>query len=178
MGDILKYKDAIKQSMRMLAKDKRTIFIGYNVNFGSRVYGTLTDIPKSKCLETPLAENLMTGIAIGMSLEGFKPVLIFERHDFILNALDQIVNHLDKMEKMSDGQFKPKVIIRAIVGAKKPLYPGLQHTQNYTKALKMMVSFPIIELKRTNEIIQFYRMAKRIKKPIMLVEYRDLYDRE
>ena len=174
----MNYKSEIKKSMEMLAKDKKTVFVGYNLKFGTRAYGTLKDISDSKILETPVAENLMTGLAIGMSLEGFKPVLIFERHDFILNALDQIVNHLDKMKQMSDGQFKPKVIIRAIVGAQKPLYPGLQHIQVHTEAVRSMVSFPVLELKKTKDIFEKYKFAKLLKEPIMLVEWRDLYDKE
>ena len=102
----MKYKEAIKKSMEMLAKDKNAVFIGYNVNYGSRMYGTLVDIPKSKCLETPVAENLMAGLSMGMAIEGYKPVLIFERHDFMLNSLDAIVNHLDKIEKCQTDNLK------------------------------------------------------------------------
>ena len=42
----MKYVDAIKQSMNSLAEDDRTIFLGYNISFGSQAYGTLKDIPK------------------------------------------------------------------------------------------------------------------------------------
>ena len=47
-------------------------------------------------------------------------------------AMNQLVNHLDKMQVMSEGLFKPKVIIRVAIGSKKPLNGGVQHTQNYT----------------------------------------------
>jgi hypothetical protein len=68
------------------------IFIGYNVARGDAM-GTLKGIEENQKLETPVAENLMSGLAIGMSFEGFRPVLYFERHDFILVAMDAIVNH-------------------------------------------------------------------------------------
>ncbi|MEK6645067.1 MAG: hypothetical protein AABY84_00120 [Candidatus Firestonebacteria bacterium] len=174
----MKYKEAIKKSMEMLAKDKNAVFIGYNVNYGSRMYGTLVDIPKSKCLETPVAENLMAGLSMGMAIEGYKPVLIFERHDFMLNSLDAIVNHLDKIEKMSNGQFKIPVIIRAIVGAKKPLHPGPQHIQDFTKFFKEFLSFPVYELKTSQEIMKYYQKARFSKQPVMLIEKKDLYDKE
>ena len=174
----MKYKDAIIKSMEMLSKEKKVIFIGYNVNYGSRIYGTLLNIPKSKCLEVPVAENLMTGLCIGVALEGYKPILIFERHDFMLNALDAIVNHLDKIENMSDKQFKAPVIIRAIVGSKKPLYPGPQHIQDFTKLYKNILSFPVFELNNSKEILKYYVHAKSSKQPVMLIEKRDLYDKE
>jgi len=131
----------IKKEMEKLSKDKKVYFIGYNLKFGSRNYGALENVPENKILEMPIAENLMTGIAIGMALEGFKPVLIFERHDFILNALDQLINHLHKLPEMSDGLFDPKVMIRAKVGHTKPFHPGPQHIQDFTWILKKF--FPV-----------------------------------
>jgi 2-oxoisovalerate dehydrogenase E1 component beta subunit len=174
----VKYREALKQSMEMLAKDERVRFVGYNIRYGSRAYGTLKDVPFEKCIETPLAENLMTGIATGMSLEGFRPVLYFERHDFILLGLDGIVNHIDKIEKMSLGEYKTPVIIRAVVGGRKPIDPGLQHTQDYTEAIKKMVSFPVIDLIKPEQIIKEYRHAIARDGPTLLVERRDLYDEE
>ncbi|MCK5604828.1 hypothetical protein KAR91_23260 [Candidatus Pacearchaeota archaeon] len=174
----MKYKDAIKQSMKDLAQDKRTIFLGYNILYGSRAYGTLTDIPREMCHETPVAENLMAGLAIGMSLAGYRPVLFYERHDFILNALDSIVNHLDKIESMSKGQFKTPVIIRATVGAREPLDPGAQHTQDFTKAFRELLTFPVLDLTNSAEVIDGYNKAKTMNSPIMLVERRDFYETE
>lgn len=170
------YKDAVKQSMEMLAEDEKVVFVGYNVNYGSRVYGTLKDIPKEKCLEMPVAENLMAGMCLGMALEGYKPVLIFERHDFIPNALDSLVNHLDKVERMSDGEFTAPVIIRALLGSRKPLDPGIQHTQDFTDLFKQLFTFPVYDLRTSEEVITNYTYAKSANSPIMLVERKDLYD--
>lgn len=170
------YKEEIKAAMDSLARDPKRRFLGYNVKFGSRMYGTLVDVPQDRLFETPLAENLMVGVATGMALEGFKPVAVFERHDFLLNAADQIINHLDKLEQLSRGEFKAKVIIRAVVGAKKPLYPGLQHVQDYTKMFQGVLSFPVLALSRVGEIKEAYDEAERCESPIMLVEWRDLYD--
>jgi len=174
----MKYKDALVKSMELLAQNDKVRFLGYNVNYGSRAYGTLNSISKSKCIETPLAENLMAGMAIGMSLEGFRPVVFFERHDFILNALDSIVNHLDKIEQMSYGQFKTPVIIRATVGSKTPLDAGAQHTQDFTEVLKKLIKFPVIELTNSEQIIREYEKAAVSNGPILFVERKDLYEKE
>jgi len=174
----VKYKQAIQESMKKLSIDERVRFLGYNVTRGSRAYGTLKDISLEKCIETPLAENLMCGLAIGMSIEGYRPVLFIERQDFILNALDSIVNHLDKIEKMSMGGYKTPVIIRAVVGGKKPIDPGIQHTQDYTEAIRKMVSFPIIDLRNSSEIIPAYEKVLNLDRPIIFVERRDLFDSE
>ncbi len=174
----MKYKDAVKQSMEMLARDEKTVFIGYNITRGSRAYGSLNNIPLEKCLETPVAENLMIGLSMGMSLKGYKPVVFFERHDFILNALDALVNHLEKIESMSNGEFRPKVIIRATVGGKTPFYPGPQHTQDFSEVLKKLINFPVYELQTPEEIIKRYKEAKDSKTSMMLIEKRDFYENE
>ena len=85
------YKETIKREMENLAKDDRVVFIGYNVGCGSKGGGTFENIPEPQLIEMPLAESLMMGCAVGMALESYKPVVYFERMDFITNALDVIV---------------------------------------------------------------------------------------
>lgn len=173
----MNYKEAIKKSMEMLAQDEKTVFLGYNICFGSKAYGTLADIHDKKKIEMPVAENLITGVAIGMALEGYRPVLFFERHDFMLIALDCIVNHLDKISSMAEGQFKTPVIIRATVGSKKPLHPGPQHIQDFSESFKKMVSFPVYTLNSPGEVVKYYQKAKVSSGPVMLIEKKELYDK-
>lgn len=174
----MKYKDAVKKSMEFLAQDSKIIFLGYNLKFGSKSYGTLADVSSEKILETPLAENLMAGLAIGMSLEGFLPLVFYERQDFLLNCLDAIVNHADKIEKLSHGQYKLPLIIRSIVGSNKPIDPGPTHTQDLSDAIKSMVNFPIYEPKTSKDVFEVYRNLIDIKNPVMVVERKSLYNLE
>jgi pyruvate dehydrogenase E1 component beta subunit len=175
----MKYKDALRQSMTFLSEDLNCRFLGYNVKYGSKANGTLVNINNNQLIETPVAENLMVGMAIGMSIEGLKPVVYFERFDFILNALDSIVNHLDKIEKLSNNEYNPKVIIRVnIGGTKKPLFTGLTHTQDFTEVLSKMVSFPVIKLVTVNDIIKYYVLASKWETSMMLIEERDRYEEE
>lgn len=167
------YKAIVKISMEMLA-DLGAIFIGYNVRHGS-AYGSLVDVPLDQRLETPLAENLMAGLAIGMSFVGYRPVLFFERHDFIFNALDAIVNQIDKIETLSQGQFKAPVIIKAVAGSVKPFYAGLTHTSNLFEALKGFIHFPMAEPKTAAEILYAYRYAAENNTPILISERKELY---
>lgn len=173
----MSYKEAIKISMENLAKDPKTIFLGYNVKYGNKGFGTFTNIPKNKLLETPLAENLMCGLAMGLAIEGFHPVLFFERHDFILNALDNIINHLDKIEKMSYGEFTAPVLIRATIGSKTPIYPGPQHVQDFTKAFQELLCMPIFQPTNSNEILSAYNYLKDFNYPAMIIENRDSFDK-
>lgn len=173
----MKYKDAIKLSMNEFAKDDKAIFLGYNTKMGNQALGTLSEVPKEKIIETPLAENLMAGLSIGLSISGYKPVLYFERFDFILNATDAIVNQLDKIKDLSKHQYRPKVIIRVVVGQKlKPFFNGTTHTQDFTEAMKNLVKFPILNPISANEIIDAYKFAFQYEESVMIVENKDYYD--
>lgn len=167
------YKDAVGIAMNELAQ-KGAIFIGYNVARGDAM-GTLKDVSPTQKIETPVAENLMTGLAIGMSFEGFLPVVYFERHDFILVAMDAIVNHVDKIERISHGEFKVPVIIRAVTADAGPFYSGITHSQDFTEMLRAAVSFPISDPQNGNEILQAFRKAAASGRPAIIVERKSRY---
>jgi len=173
------YKDELTKAMKLLAKDKRVIFLGQNIVYpGSIMSSSLQDIPNSKKIELPLIEDVQMGMSIGLSLEGYMPVSIYPRMDFLIIATNQLVNHLDKIKKMSCGRFKPKVIIRTAIGSTKPLYPGIQHCSDYTDALRCMLkNIEIIKLTNGRDIVPAYKHALERKdgKSTLLIEMADLY---
>jgi pyruvate dehydrogenase E1 component alpha subunit len=169
----LSYKDAINVAMKELG-DAGAIFIGYNVARGDAM-GTLKEVSSDQKLETPVAENLMSGLAIGMSFEGFLPVIYFERHDFMLVAMDAIVNHIDKIERISHGEYKVPVIIRAISADAGPFYSGITHSQDFTKLMKAAVSFPVTDPQNGEEVLNSFRNAKASMKPAMIMERKSKY---
>jgi len=168
------YKQAVEHSMNMLSKKEEIIFVGYNVRHSS-ADGTLVNISEEQRLETPLAENLMAGLAIGMSLEGFLPVLYFERHDFIFNALDALVNQVSKMKTISQGQFKIPIIIRAVVGGVYPFYAGATHTSDYTDIFRELFTFPVFEPTSAGGVLAAYNFALEYNGPVLVSERRELY---
>jgi pyruvate dehydrogenase E1 component alpha subunit len=169
----ISYKDAVEQVMTELGQDN-TIFIGYNVARGDAM-GTLKNVPAEKKLETPVAENLMSGLAIGLSFEGYKPVVYFERHDFILVAMDAIANHIDKIERISHGEYKVPIIIRAVTADAGPFYSGITHSQDFTDLLRTAVSFPVEDPKNGKDVIKAFRQARDSGRPAIVVERKSLY---
>ena len=84
-----------------------------------------------------------------MNLEGYKVCSIYPRFDFFILALDHVINHLDKFDEMSKGQYKPKQIFRVCVGSNFPMMPGCQHNNDYTSSLeKMVTNIDIIKLNK------------------------------
>ena len=175
----MNYKQTINQSMQLMALDKKTVFIGYNVRIG-KAGGTLEGISDEQLIETPVAENLMVGMAIGMSLNGHYPIVYFERFDFIMNAMDAIINHLDKIELISEGEFNPAIIIRCVVGNKnKPLYTGPTHTQDFSSMFTGL-NVSLINCYSSASITEAYKnafsqMISDNPRSSIIVEYKDLY---
>ena len=169
----LSYKEAMNLAMKELGNEG-AIFIGYNVAKGDAM-GTLKEVSAEQKLETPVAENLMSGLAIGMSFEEFLPVIYFERHDFMMVAMDAIVNHVDKIERISHGEFKVPVIIRAVTADGGPFYSGITHSQDFTEVLKAAVTFPVSDPKNGKEILEAFRNARDSKRPAIIVERKSRY---
>jgi pyruvate/2-oxoglutarate/acetoin dehydrogenase E1 component len=176
------YKEAIREAMGALATEPRVRFVGYGVRYGGQANGTLKGIPEAQLIETPVAENLMAGLALGLALAGLVPVVFYERFDFVLNALDAIVNHVDALpilQSSAEGmKFKAGVIFRVVVGnKKKPLFTGHTHTQDFTEALRLMVHFPVVKVECASLAGESYAAALRaavdLGRSTMLVEYKD-----
>jgi pyruvate/2-oxoglutarate/acetoin dehydrogenase E1 component len=180
----MNYREELTKSMTLLSENEKTIFLGQSILYkGTAMFNTLKNVPNSKKIEMPVAEELQMGMSIGLSLHGFIPVSIFPRFDFMLRCMDSLINHLDKIESLSEGEFRPKVIIRTSVGATKPLNPGLQHCQDYTEALeKMCTNIQIVQLLEPCDVFRFYKAALNDafirNKSTILVEYGELYDNE
>lgn len=169
----IKFKDAVTQAMTELGDDG-AIFIGYSLIPGDAM-GTLKNVSDDQKIETPVAENLMVGLAIGMSFEGFKPVVYFERHDFMLVAADAIGNHVDKIERISHGEFKVPVILKTVIDDGGLFYSGPTHSQNFTKVFQEMVDFPVLDPQTPEEVLDMYRYAKESDGPVMIVEHKKFH---
>jgi len=176
----MKYFDELKKSMNYLASNKKTIFIGQAVEVpGTAMTNTLKEINSKKLLELPVAEEMQMGITTGLALDGNIPVSIFPRWNFLLLAMNQLINHLDKINIMSTNGFKTKAIIRTGVGSQRPLHPQHQHIGNFTDAVKKMcTSIDVISLEKTENIFPSYKKAlnRNDGKSTILVEFGDYYN--
>lgn len=173
MGNVLNYKEEVIKAMKLLAEDERVIFIGQNVIYSGAIaiHQSLEDVPMSKKIELPVAEDMQMGLSIGLSLEGYIPVSIFPRMDFLIIATNQLVNHLDKIEGMSSGRFKPKVIIRSGIGSTRPIDAGPQHTQDFTMVLEsILTNVDVVKLTEAESIVLAYKRALESSRSTILVE--------
>lgn len=163
------YKAELIRAMEVLAEDERTVFLGQGVEDpGTFMSQTLKTVPNEKKIELPVAEEMQAGMAIGFWLKGLVPVCVYPRFNFALLAMNQLVNHIDKM--------KAHVIIRVGVGSEKPLHPGPQHTGDMTYAFRdLMPNTMVRKFYRAQDIVPQYRIALNFEGPTLLVEFADFY---
>ena len=174
----MKYKDELIKSMNWLSKKKNTVFLGQSVSYsGNAIFNTLKDVDQSKKIELPVFEDLQMGISTGMALNGFVPISCYPRFDFLILAMNQLVNHLDKLQVMSDKVYKPKVIIRVAIGSKKPLNGGVQHTQDYSDTMeKILTEINVVLLTDPKNIFKEFKKAYSASHSSMIIENADYYN--
>ena len=173
----MKYKDELIRAMNWLGQKDNTLFLGQATLFsGHAISGTLTEVPDEKLIELPVMEEVQMGMSTGLSLEGYVPITIYPRFNFMMLAINQLVNHMDKMREMTKDMLIPKVIVRVAVGARKPLDGGSQHTQDFTESIKnMLTDVKVVELLEPEQIFSTFEDAYNRNGSTVVVEWGDFY---
>jgi acetoin:2,6-dichlorophenolindophenol oxidoreductase subunit beta len=133
MQRALKFFQAIHEALDLsMAEDSSVYLMGLGVPDPKGIFGTTLGLEKKygthRVMDMPTAENGMTGVAIGSALVGMKPVMMHQRLDFALLAVEQIVNQAAKWHYMFSGEFRVPLVIRLIVG--RGWGQGPQHSQS------------------------------------------------
>lgn len=114
--------EAVTQALRYeMEKDPEVIVMGEDVGKDGGVFratlGLLDKFGPERVLDTPLAESMIGGLAIGMAVRGLKPVAEFQFMGFIYPALDQIINHAARIRNRTRGRLSCPVVFRTPFGA-------------------------------------------------------------
>ena len=117
----LHYAAAIHETLdQILATNEKVFIMGQGVDDPFGMFGTTLDLHKKygakRVFDTPLSEEGLTGIAIGAALAGMIPIYMHNRPDFLLLAMNQIVNHASKWNYMFGGKVNVGLVIWATIG--------------------------------------------------------------
>ncbi len=169
------YFEELCKAMALIAEQPNSVFMGQAVAFkGTAMFSTLRDVSMEKRLEMPVAENLQMGMATGIAMAGGLPVCMYPRINFMLEAIPQLVQHLDKIPLFSD--YRPKVIIRTSIATTNPLDPGPQHIGDYTDAIESMLStVKVVKLTSHEMIVPAYQEALQSNGSTLLIEWVEKY---
>ena len=165
--------------MNYLGAQKNTIFIGQAVEVpGTAMSNTLSEVPKNKLLELPVAEEMQMGMTLGLAMDGNIPISIFPRWNFLLYGINQLINHIDKYNVMVGRENDIKAIIRTGIGSQRPLHPQHQHIGDFTESIrKMCTTIDIIKLIEPEDVFPAYEKAfnRNDGRNTIIVEYGDFY---
>ncbi|MEE8058850.1 MAG: transketolase C-terminal domain-containing protein [Pseudomonadales bacterium] len=121
MSRIINYVQATNEALQeALRQDPNVICYGLGADDPRGIFGTTLGLQEEfgaeRVFDMPTSENAMTGIGIGASLNGIRPVMTHQRLDFFLLAMDQLVNNAAKWRYMFGGRFSVPITIRLIIG--------------------------------------------------------------
>jgi pyruvate dehydrogenase E1 component beta subunit len=129
----LKFSEAIHEAIDVcLERDRKVYLMGLGVPDPIGVFGTTKGLQekhgKKRVFDMPVAENAMSGVALGSCLVGMRPIMTHMRLEFAMTAMDQICNQAAKWHYMFGGQSKVPLTIRMLVG--RGWGQGPQHSQS------------------------------------------------
>ena len=137
--------------------------------------GLSTEFP-DRVLSTPISEAGFVGLATGMSIRGFKPIVEIMFGDFLTLATDQIVNHLGKFKWMYNDQVETSVVIRTPVGARRGYGPT--HSQSLEKMFCGVPGIVTVAISRRHDPGELLRRAVQDDpRPVLFIEQKMLYPR-
>lgn len=162
---------AIKDSMKI---DKNTILFGEGVDDPTSMFGTTRGIkklfPKNRVFEMPLSENLFIGAAIGASYFGDRVVVNLQRVEFLLLAMEQLINNAAKSSYISYGRLKVPIVIRAVVG--RGWGQGPEHSQSLESLFSMIPGLKVAMICFPEDAYHITKNAIFDNNPVIIIESR------
>lgn len=181
MSSNITYREALAIAMNdAMDNHENTVIIGQGVADYKGLFGTtsgLTSRYPDRVIETPLAEDSISGICLGMALNGIYPINTHIRADFGLLTFNQLINLAAKYKYMFGGLFEVPMMFRMIIG--RSWGQGAQHSQSLQSLLAHIPGLAVIMPSTPDSVINSYSYAiNNHKGPVVMLEHRLLYEIE
>ena len=170
-------RDALFTSMRL---DEKVLCYGLGVPDPKGVFGTTIGLQEEfgakRVFDMPLSENAMTGVAIGAAIRGYRPVMVHQRFDFFLLAMDQLINGAAKWRMMFGGRQSVPLTIRLIVG--RGWGQGPTHSQSLHGWLAHIPGIKVVMPSHPSDAKGLLMESIVDPNPVVFVEHRWLHGME
>lgn len=178
MVRMLSYTEAIAEALvQAMEFDQDVFLMGEGVDGITGIYGTVLPAFKrfgeKRVIDTPISENSLTGFAIGAAMDGMRPVLFHQRNDFMMLAMDQMVNHAAKIPYMSGGKHKVPLTIVSFVARK--IGEGAQHTQSLQSIFAHFPGMKVVMPATPSDAKGMLLAAIADDDPVIVLYHRDLF---
>jgi pyruvate/2-oxoglutarate/acetoin dehydrogenase E1 component len=176
---LISYAEAIREATdQCMAADGNVIVMGEGVPDPKSIFGTTAGLKekygKYRVFDMPLSENGVTGICIGAALSGVRPIMVHQRIDFMLLAMDQIVNNAAKWHYMFNGQSSVPLVIRAIIG--RGWGQGPQHSQGLHGMFAQVPGLKVVMPSTAYDAKGMLVSALEDNNPVVFIEHRWLHN--
>src|SRR6202022_2527878 len=135
--------------------------------------GLAEEFGRERVFGTPLSEDAMTGVAIGAAMAGMRPIHVHIRMDFMMLAMNQLINIAAKSHYMCGGQVKVPLVVRSMIG--KSWGQGAQHSQGLHAMFMHVPGLKVVAPSNAHDAKGCLIAAIRDDNPVMFVEHRLLY---
>ncbi len=175
------YSQAINKALtEEMSRNKKLVCFGLGVNDSLNFFGTTKGLVKKfgseRVFETPTSENAMTGIGVGMSLNNNPCVMMHQRLDFFLLAMDQLVNSAAKWHYMFGGKNSVPITIRLVVG--KGWGQGPTHSQSLQSWFAHIPGLKVVMPSFPSDAYNLLKKSIRDPNPVIFIEHRWLHNIE
>ena len=175
------YRDAIREALvQALETDSKVFLFGEGIDDPGGVFGTTVGLKdrygSERVMDSPIAENGMTGVAIGAAMTGMRPVFIHMRVDFLPMCMDQIINHAAKWSYMTGGKVKVPLTVRAIVG--RGWGSAAQHSQSLQALFAHIPGLNVLMPASPYDAKGLILGSIAGNSPTIIIEHRWLYDQK
>ena len=171
------YQQAIAEALDLALQDDRVRLFGEGVPDQYHFYGTTEGLAEKypeRVFDTPVAEQVITGVGVGMALGGLRPIVIHPRNDFLLLALDQLANHAAKWDTMTGGKVQCPLTVISV--ACRGWGSAAQHSQALHSTIAQFpgidVAVPFTPLDAQSAILWSVRESTR---PLVVMLHKWLF---
>ena len=174
----IQFREALREAMQEeMRRDENVFLMGEEVAEYNGAYkvslGMLDEFGPERILDTPIAELGFTGIGIGASMNGLRPIIEFMTFNFSLVAIDQIINSAAKMSYMSGGQYTCPIVFRGATGNAGML--SAQHSQNFDSWYANTPGLKVIVPSNPHDAKGLLKSAIRDNDPVIFMESEQMY---
>ncbi len=178
MAEIL-FFNALREALdEEMARDPNVYVLGEDVGHYGGSYKVTKDLYKKygdlRLLDTPIAENSFTGMAIGSAITGLRPVIEGMNMGFLLLAFNQISNNAGMLRYTSGGNFKIPIVIRGPGGVGRQL--GAEHSQRLEAYFQAVPGLKIVACSTPKNAKGLLKAAIRDDNPVLFFEHVLLYN--
>jgi len=175
----LNFSESINEAMILsMKRDKNIICYGLGVDDPRRIFGTTKKLKElfgsKRVFDVPVSENALTGIGIGSSLNGLRPVMVHQRLDFFLYAMEQLINNAAKWSYVFGGVKSLPLTIRLIIG--RGWGQGATHSQSLQSLFLHIPGLKVVMPSNSYQAKGLLNAAIFDDNPVLYLEHRWLYN--